>query len=548
MTPNDILDPNHHDHRVPGRILRDRARLAAFVATGTLGRGLASLALLAMAACGGRDDAKSDDAPRGTMVAGTVTDANGLPLAGVELRSTQHSTTSDADGHFELDVEAGDAVIVQLHKPGYVNGLERVTVREDVPTALRVVLFAEAPAVPLDAELGGEVLGARGARILAPAGAFVTRDGMSVTGMVEVHLTPFDPAIAAEYDAYPGDGLARTADGEPVQLETFGMLDVTVRQNGHDLTIAEGMGVEVEIPVATSAPASLPEMARLSSFDEQTGVWVEEGTLALDEGAGVYHGMITHLSPWDADLPLSPTCVRGHVQDPQERSVAGALVLAKGIDYWGASMTFTDEDGDFCVAVRKDSPVEIFAYFGGSATREVMSGVADTAVPLVCGDPTCLDGGVWTLEPEEIPEWETEDECEPLDDVDEHLAVHLVGGSSIDIDLTRLDGLETCGSVAVNNGNLATELSFFERSGWTVTVAVESGIVSAFPPEGFMAGVFWSCDIAMSSEQIAEEMWSVKGSGECTYGPDREPGGTIDFSGWVDGALVPVCCDALWHT
>ncbi len=98
--------------------------------------------------------------------------------------------------------------------------------------ALAEEVVVEAPAVPLDADLGGVVTGARGARIEAPAGAFVTRDGEPVQGTVEVHLTPLNPAIPAEYDAYPGDGLARTMDGSLVQLETFGVLDVTVLQWG----------------------------------------------------------------------------------------------------------------------------------------------------------------------------------------------------------------------------------------------------------------------------------------------------------------------------
>ncbi|MCA9656423.1 MAG: carboxypeptidase regulatory-like domain-containing protein [Myxococcales bacterium] len=553
----------------------------------TLARRAALLALLGATACafdrdpaddGDTDGASdggsgesgdpSDDAPQGTVVVGTVTDAEGAPLGEVELRYEDTTVRSDAEGRFELPVEAGDAVIVHLHKPGYVRGLERVTVREDVPSALRAVLRPEAPAIPLDADLGGEVVGMRGARIDAPPGAFVTRDGRAIGGTVEVHLTPLNPAIPAEYDAYPGDGLARTFDGGLVQLETFGVLDVTVRQDGQDLTIADGMGVEVEIPLPDPAPAVLPDAVALWGFDEEAGVWEEEGIATLDAAAGIYRGTITHLSPWNADQPLQATCIKGHVQDEAGRPVAGAIVYAEGQDYLGGSTATSDEAGEFCVPVRKDSRVEVTAYDwgNGAAVREVVSGSADTEVPPVCSDPRCQDEGVWTIVAGEGPAPWDPASCEPPADAPLGLSAALGGAFGVDLDLTRADGLQVCGWViddpgaAPGESSGATMLAFLEPSGWELFMWMADDGASSGEANGWLmveraddpeiAGASLCSFDLRRREEVADDVWSVGGAGDCSGwypgAPEGELTGTLSFDGIAGelGGLFPtLCCD-----
>ncbi len=517
-------------------------------------------------------DSGSDEtgtpADAATVVRGSITDPSGAPLADVEVHSGEFTAHSDANGRFELPVEAGDAVIVHLDKSGYVPGLERLRVLEDTPTALRAVMLPMAPAMPLDSDVGGVVTGERGALIDAPAGAFVTRDGQPVEGMVQVHLTPLNPAVPAEYDAYPGDGLARTMDGSLVQLETFGVLDVTVRQGDVDLTIADGMGVEVEIPLPDPLPAVVPETMALWGFDEEAGVWEEEGLMTLDEEAGTYRGTITHLSPWNADQPMSATCVSGHVEDEEGRPVPGAIVYAEGVDYLGGSTATTDDQGEFCVAVRKDSRVEVTVYDwgNGSAVREIASGSDDTDVPPLCSDPRCEDHGVWTIVEGEGPAPWDPASCTPPQDEPMHLRTALVGDFSVDLDVTRADGLEVCGWViddpaaAQDEPSGVTMLSFFEPSGWQVFLSVQQGGDAEAQANGWISvqhrdepGLSGAslCSIDVSRrEEIADDVWGVTGMGECEGwapgAPEGSLSGSIDFSGMGGefGGLFPtLCCD-----
>src|SRR5690606_3761308 len=98
---------------------------------------------------------------------------------------------------------------------------------------------------------------------------------------VEVSLTPLDPSVPAELAAYPGDFSAETMDGASVMLETFGVMDVTIRQAGEELNVAPGRALTVRFP-APAGNAAPPAVAGLWSFDEARARWVEEGSASYD--------------------------------------------------------------------------------------------------------------------------------------------------------------------------------------------------------------------------------------------------------------------------
>lgn len=536
------------------------------------------LAMLATLACVPdfdlHHDAPVDRTPR---IAGTVLDASGAGLADVTV--VQDGTeigTSDASGRFEVVAGAGEQVVLQFRKPGYVRGLERVEVAAG-PTALRVTLLGEAPALPFDSDAGGKVVGMRGASIEAMPGAFVDRQGNAVAGMVDVHLTPLNPGVAAELAAYPGDGRARTAGGETVQLETFGVVDVTVRQGDTDLTIKDGMGVVVEFPLPDPMPAEPPATIALWGFDDATGEWTEEGVATLDAERGVYVGTITHLSPWNCDQPLEATCVKGRVIDESGDPIPGAYIIARGLDYSGDSAAVAGDTGEFCVPVRKDSRVEVTAHLpgGDQQTREVQSGNADTDVPAACDDPRCLDAGDWVFAEGAGAEdgWDGAGAC--ADDADSHLSMELDGYVQDSIDWQGSAWFATCGALSGSTSSGSTFMMFQdERMSLGVGISLE--IDAAQTGESVETGVylfedlqngsgsdFWFTDDCTadvtSNEVLAPGMFLVKGTGSCAspatslYGTAGEIDvvGSFAFEGVVISSdvaseVIYQCCIGYW--
>lgn len=544
--------------------------------------GASLLALLAGACLPSFPDLSGDRPPVDTTprVAGTVLDADGAALADVVvLQDGRELGTTDSAGRFEVAASAGDIVVLQFHKPGHVRGLERVQIA-DGPTALRVTLLDQAPAIAFDADLGGKVIGMRGASIDAAPGSFVDRQGRAIGGMVDVHLTPLNPGIAAELAAYPGDGRARTADGATVQLETFGVVDVTVRQGDVDLTIADGMGVVVEFPLPDPMPAEPPATIALWGFDDATGEWTEEGVATLDLDRGVYVGTITHLSPWNCDQPLEATCLEGRVVDASGDGIPGAYVIARGLDYAGDSAATAGDGGEFCVPVRKDSSIEVTVHLPGGEqqTREVRSGTQDTEVPAACDDPRCLDAGEWVFaEGAGDEDWEGGGACY-ADDVAAKLSMQLDGDVQDDLSWEGSAWWASCGALSGSTGSGSTML-MFQDDAMSLGVAISVEVDAAQTASGVPASVYlfedWgaigSADSGMwfaegcvadvtRNEVLGPGIFHVAGTGRCDApAMSPYPGvtgeiaivGEFSFEGVVIGSdvaseVIYDCCIAYW--
>ncbi len=358
-------------------------------------------ALALIASSGGCSYGDSDQSDKATGVSGSITDTAGSPLSGVDIKAGDATTTTNGDGEFALDLaesdNQGDNLVLRFNKAGYIPAQKRVDVREGVITSISIYMKAEAAAQSLDAAAGGTISAERGAQLTAAANAFVDVDGNQVSGTVDVHLTPFDPSDQAELRAIP-DLSAERSDGQQSELESFGVLDVTVRQNGEIIDVKEGETLTIRIPVPAGGSATPPATIALWSFNDQTGLWKEEGTATYLAAEAVYEAEISHMSPWNADIEMETTGIRGRVIDGAGNPVPGAYVYGQGVDYNGMSDANAGANGQFCMLVRKGSLVSVTVYLaeGGGATREVSSG-SNT----VSADSDCAgwqDAGEWVVE------------------------------------------------------------------------------------------------------------------------------------------------------
>jgi len=269
-------------------------------------------------------------------VVGSVKDVTGKSVSNVQVSCGSAGTTTDQDGRFQLDLSAGDEQIIVFSRSGYVTSSVRVSVNETTIT------------------------GPRNASITAPPNAFVDADGQPVTGEVEVHLTPFDPADLDELTAYPGELRGLTLDGETVPLVTYGLMDVTVTQDGQPLQIADGQAITVQIPAPTT-DGNKPETSEVWIYNADSGLWIqsEYGDAVYDPQTDTYVAAVGHLSPLNVDRPIVPTCIRGIVQDADGDPVAGAQVRAVPTQAGRVSMDYTDAYGYFCMYVERNADMQL---------------------------------------------------------------------------------------------------------------------------------------------------------------------------------------------
>jgi hypothetical protein len=148
-----------------------------------------------------------------------------------------------------------------------------------------------------------------------PAGAVVDVQGAAVAGPVQVRLTGFVPGTAG-FTAFPGNFQGLDAQGQEVELQTFGAFEATLQDDsGTPVFVAEGQTVtaSVALPAGTSLQAG--DEVPMWSMDLASGQWVQEpGVVATVVQSGSDLALVAalpHLSIWNFDLAsFNRTCVR----------------------------------------------------------------------------------------------------------------------------------------------------------------------------------------------------------------------------------------------
>jgi len=209
-----------------------------------------------------------------------------------------------------------------------------------------------------------------GLRLEFPAGALAFDDGSPATGPLTIRSTllrtPASTAVA------PG-GMMAVAEGSPqaFPLESFGMAEVRLTVDGREVQPTEA--VVVDLPLALTGDFDHGEEVALWFFDEETGVWRQEGEgTVLDRR---FRARVEHFTWWNCDVPQDTTCVSGTVTvttpDPTDDdptvpvSDGGPIgVSHTGVNYMGSSFTVTTPEGGFVLPLRRASRALLTAEAG----------------------------------------------------------------------------------------------------------------------------------------------------------------------------------------
>ncbi|NOU34415.1 MAG: carboxypeptidase regulatory-like domain-containing protein [Polyangiaceae bacterium] len=333
------------------------------------------------------DAEEAPAAAKVTALRGVVTSSKGATLEGVKVSAGDVSTTTNAQGEYVLRVPAGKRT-VHYAKAGFLDVQRQVDVLDGKLTMHHPSLVELAAPVPLDTTAGGSISGAGGVKLTAPANAFVDESGKPVTGMAELYLTPVPANDAAT--ARSVSNFSITQNGAEGLLESFGMVDVQVKQGGKRLQVAKGKSVDLHIPALAAANKATD--APVWSFDEATGEWKQEAAVAPAAGDG-YAISVPHFSLWNVDKPYTTGCISGRVVGKATgKPLAGADVEAAGVSYSGHTSTESLEGGRFKIFVKKASEVSLSVVHGfrGGVVKNVTSNDQDEPYARSV-DPATLD-------------------------------------------------------------------------------------------------------------------------------------------------------------
>lgn len=323
------------------------------------------------------------------VVRGHVVFEDGTPVAGAEVSVGDVPREADGEGAFEVEVPAGDAVIV-VRADGATMNQVTVPVESGATVDALVRVVALRAATLADATAGGEVRTDDGLVLTFPPNALADEGGQLATGEVRVEYALLNTATSLL--AAPGGLLAVERDGELVQLRSNGMVDVRVSQGGAPLQLVAP--AELSFPVIGNAPPC-DEPYGAFWFDEAEGAWVEDGSGRVTED-GLFTATVDHFSYWNCDARVrGDGCIFGTLLDRDGSPLANRLVgvwLSDGT----ATELWTDALGGFLVQATVGSTVTVGVVWdleGVAAESEADAIWSFGQVDVQAGEAGCMDLG-----------------------------------------------------------------------------------------------------------------------------------------------------------
>lgn len=305
--------------------------------------------------------------PAPGTVRGRVVNPQNVPVAGVRVRAPgREAVLTDGKGEFELrGLPAAERLAVGFSARGFMD-TTRIYDSRRSSTGDTVVIWPRAAPASLDAERGGK-LTFPGGTVSFPPRALVDEAGRAVRGKVRVSFSALDVSDRRQVRSAPGDFTARMRGNKIRRLETFGVFEVFVEDaNGRRANLARGRKAAVQLFIPRALRRRVPAAVGLFSFEQDSGLWVEEGTLGATPARTWFTASLSNLTPiWNADMVLDTTCVKLKILGcdcHNPAGLAGSHVEAYGLDYSGFSDGYTDANGEVCLPVKRNAKASVTAY------------------------------------------------------------------------------------------------------------------------------------------------------------------------------------------
>ncbi len=233
---------------------------------------------------------------------GSVVTNGGNDTAGVTISINGAETQSDGDGNFDLSVPHADngRYVINAAQDGHLSisqihigaALEELTL-EFQP----VETFTVDPTQPIDVE------DSSGTQIAIDANELVDENGNPATEDLTLSMYTYD----LTNEEMVGDMSGTNTDGEMVSMESAGAFYASFEDDaGDEYNLAEGAEAEISIP---ADEPNTEEVLTVWSYNEETGLWEEEGDAVYENGQ--YVAKVSHFSYWNFDYEKrTPACIK----------------------------------------------------------------------------------------------------------------------------------------------------------------------------------------------------------------------------------------------
>ena len=257
-------------------------------------------------------------------VQGRVVDQDGIPVAGATVTSGSATTSTDINGVFKftnisLSSRFGN---VQAAKAGFFTGSRSIATNAGASNFVSIRLISRTETGSFSATAGGKVTVYSGDTVSFAASSIVTAaTNAAYTGTVHVFATYLNPTNNHLGQFMPGDLRGISTDGKEVALQTYGMMNVELKDdNGNKLQLASGQQATITVAIPDSLQALAPATIPLWYYNDSTGRWMQQGSGARQ--GNNYVGNVGHFTWWNFDLVYTPMSFKVRFKDQFGNAVA----------------------------------------------------------------------------------------------------------------------------------------------------------------------------------------------------------------------------------
>jgi len=250
-------------------------------------------------------------------VLGTVLDEDGKPIVGAEVKVHGKIALTDESGVFKLEEikVPENRCVMKAVKNGYFTAVRAVDPSQKDQLYAQFVMMKSEVTHSLEGAVGGKATLSNGAEVDIPAKGLVNSSGEIYTGKINLVVRYLNPTSRGFGVVVPGgDMLAQRTNRSTSILYSYGILRVLLKsEDGEDLQIAPGKTSTITMPVQPDQIANAPATIPLWYFDEEKGLWIEEGY--AEKQGDRYIGTVKHFTDWNCDDPKEWAIIKGRLVD-----------------------------------------------------------------------------------------------------------------------------------------------------------------------------------------------------------------------------------------
>jgi hypothetical protein len=275
---------------------------------------------------------------------GVVLDTGGNPVNGATVTIGASTVTTNLKGFFTFKNAAvkENFAHVKVTKSGYVNA-SRVLVPTNGMNRVNIMMIPATTTSMVSAGSTSTVSLPNGTKVKFD-GSFKDTSGNAYSGNVSVAVFHLAPSNQYLNELMPGSLLATNSGGNARVMETFGMLHVQLTgSSGQNLQIANGHTAEITVSVDASQTSTSPSTIPLWSYDENTGMWNEDG--AATKVGNAYVGTVSHFSWWNCDAQFEQAILKVIVKNTAGQALPNIKVALKRSSQTYETYGLTDNMG-----------------------------------------------------------------------------------------------------------------------------------------------------------------------------------------------------------